>query len=171
MLPTKKSYGASVTTARTSFELFVGLPGLNSNFTVLRVSPCRLVEWPSANPSRTALKTASLSDHPICRIPARPINNGIAPVSRMATPSRGLPLTHISRAPVLKMGARTRSFSRVPVWVGSYLSLLASIALAAGSARDSNGVRSAPATTYSPGAPTYNAGGKFSSPAEPGGVL
>jgi hypothetical protein len=170
MLPTRKSYGASVTTARTAIEIFVGLPGLNSNFTVLRVSPCKLVEWPSANPSRTALGTASFSVHPICRIPVRRINNDIVPVSRMATPFKGLPLTHISRALVLKMGARTRSFSRVPMWAGSWLSLLASIALAAGFARDSNGVGSAPPTAYSPGAPTYNAGGKFSSPGEPGGV-
>jgi hypothetical protein len=115
MLPTKKSYGASVTTARTAIEILVGLPGLKSNFTVFRVSPCRLVEWPSANLRRTALGTASLSVHPICAIPSRPMSNGIAPVSRMAIPSKGLPLTHISRAPVLKMGARTRSFSRVPV--------------------------------------------------------
>jgi hypothetical protein len=119
MLPTRKSYGASFTTARTTMEILVGLPGLKSNFTVFRVSPCRLVEWPLASPMRTALGTASLSVHPICAIPARPINNGIAPVSRMAIPSKGLPLTHISRAPVLKMGARTRSFSRVSVWAGS----------------------------------------------------
>jgi hypothetical protein len=57
--------------------------------------------------------------YPICSIPARPINNGIAPVSRMATPSEGLPLTQILQARVLKMGARTRSLSRVPVWAGA----------------------------------------------------
>jgi hypothetical protein len=119
MLPTRKSYGPSVTTARTAIEILVGLPGLKSNFTVFRVSPCRLVEWSSANPSRTALGTASLSVHPICAIPARPMSNGIAPVSRMAIPSKGLPLTQISWSPILKMGARTRSFSRVPVWARS----------------------------------------------------
>jgi hypothetical protein len=68
MLPTRKLYGASITTARTAMEIFVGLPGLKSNFTVFRVSPCRFVEWPSANPRRTALGTASLSVHPICAI-------------------------------------------------------------------------------------------------------
>jgi hypothetical protein len=85
------------------------------------------------------------------------MSNAIAPVSRMATPCKGLPLTHIS--PVLKMGARTCSFSPPLVWAGSWLSLLASIALAAGSTKESNGVGSAPPTENSPRGPTYSAGG------------